>query len=209
MTQDVQAPQMPSQPALTFDPVGPQSGPTAQAAQQAPQAIVSPQQQAMPPRPESFVKDATVAGQLDLGSYAARNASAIAEYAVYLIGEAGYGVSPANLRALALQLGRIARRISHRYTGNRNMQMGAYTHSLYAMKEAIRYLQRSNPPAPIPFGQSEEAWGVWAARVEGMGIAILRTLDEVYLDGSVENDLFSQLAASFPATNITAPFSGQ
>lgn len=216
MSQDVQAPvqpQMMPQAAPKQAQVAVQQTPMVQQTlvdvQQAPAVQPAAQPAQRTPRVESYMKSSTNnEGELDLGSYAARNAAAVAEYAVYLISEAGFSARPARLDSLAKQLGRIARRIAFRYTGTQNMQSGAFTHSLYAMKEAIRYLQRATPGGPIPFGQNQESWSVWAGRVENMGIAILQTVDAVFLDDSTDTDLFGQLEQLFPA-NETAPFQAQ
>lgn len=206
MSQDVQAPVHPVQMAQQPQPVQQQP---VMAQQPAPaQVEVQQAQPIQAPRPEGYIKDSTIQGRLDLSSFAARNASAAAEYAVYLIGEAGYGVTAVNLPLLATQLTRIARRVSHRYTGNQNMQMGSFSHSYYAMKEAIRYLARPLAGGAIPFGGTAEEWSIWSGRVENMAIAILRTVDHVFDDNSIETNLDQLLAEAFPPA-ISAPYQVQ
>lgn len=142
------------------------------------------------PRPEAYIKDATVNGVLDLGSFAAKNASDIVDFATWLVREAGYALNPINMSLMATQVSRLVRRVSFRYTGTANLQMGAATRSLFAVKAAIKY-------AAPPFGQSADLWAFWSNRVEKIALAVMTTSDEVYLDASLELDLDASLEAAF------------
>lgn len=194
----VQAPQ-PQQPAASQMPQAPQQ---AAVAPQVPQAPTM-----RPRRPETYVKSAIVGDVLDLGSYAARNASTISQFAVYLMREGGQPVNPNNLNLLARQIGRIVRRAEFEFTGNTDLQMGAGSLALYAVREAIQYLPHSSTPGAVPFGQTSDAWGVWAKRVTIIAVTIMQTTDAVFADDSIEFDLDTELANTF-TPHAQQPYAG-
>lgn len=145
------------------------------------------------PRPESYGKSATVGnGILDLGSYAARNASQIVDFAVWMIRDADYPVTPQGMGLFSTQLARLVRRVAYRYTGRYDLQSGAVSQALWAVKAAAKYV-------PAPLGGTPEEWASWSARVEAMGVAVMRTTDAVFADDVLELNIHDQLAAAFPA----------